>query len=108
MTQITAAWLEERGGLHDARVLAAEADATAVRVTIHNEWANEHQENDPPSVGTLVLSGAAIMEGNIPSIRGGWISEVAWDGDLLVLDFCDRDRLVARTSSAVWESARTS
>jgi hypothetical protein len=102
VTSITAKWLEQRGGLHDARVLSADADATTVRITIDDEWANEHDGGETPCAGTLVVQGAAILEGDLVAIPGGWISEVAVERGRLVFDFCDRERLVIRSSSAVW------
>ncbi len=103
MTPITTAWLEERGLLHDARVLAADVDGTKVRIGINDEWASEHDGSDGRLAGTLVFHDAAILEGDFATLGGGWISEVEHRGGNVVFDFCDRDRLVIRAGSAAWE-----
>lgn len=103
VTPITTAWLVERGLLHDARVLAAKVEGAKVYISIDDEWANEHDGKDRRFAGSLVFEGAAILEGNVATLDGGWISEVEYRGGDVIFDFCDRDRLVVRASSATWE-----
>jgi len=100
---ITAEWFEERGGLHDARVLDAKVEATTVHIRINDEWANEHQPDDQPSPGTLIFEEAVILVGDIATLAGGWLGEAGYYSGELVLDFCDRDRVVIKTHAAVWE-----
>lgn len=103
MTIVTTAWLEERGLLHDAHVLAAHAEGARVRINIDDELANEHDGSDGRFAGALVFQDAAILEGDLASLLGGWISEVEYRGGNVVFDFCDRDRLIVRSSSVSWE-----
>jgi len=101
---ITGAWLHARGGLHDARVLAVELEDATVRMSIDDEWANEHDQLDPHRGGTLVISGATILEGNVAAIEGGWIIEVVSQDRKLVFYFCDRDRMSVSYGAAFWVS----
>lgn len=103
MTPITTACLGERGLLHDARVRAAYVDGAEVRISINDEWANEHDESDVRLSGALVFHDAAILEGDVAALGGGWISEVEHSSGDVVFDFCNRDRLVVKAGSAAWE-----
>ncbi len=103
MTPITTAWLEERGLLHDGKVVAADCEGDSVRISINDEWANERDEVDGCSAGVLSFHKAIILEGDVSVLQGGWISEVAHLDGNVVFDFCDRDRLVIKATSAVWE-----
>jgi hypothetical protein len=103
VTPITTAWLEERGLLHDARVLSAHAEGEKVHIGIDDEWANEHDGSDGRFAGALILHDAVVLEGDVASLGGGSVSEVVLRGGDVVFDFCDRDRLVIRASSATWE-----
>jgi hypothetical protein len=103
VTPVTTAWLEERGLLNDARVLAACVEGVKVRISIDDEWANERDASDKRFAGVLVFHDADILEGDIDALGGGWISELEHRGGNVVFDFCDRDRLVIRASSATWE-----
>ena len=103
MTPITAAWLEERGLLHDARVLAAHVEGATVRISIDDEWSNEHDDADEGYAGAMVFQNAAILEGDIAAIEHGWISQVEHRDGNVVFDFCDRDRLVIKATVATWQ-----
>ena len=105
---ITTGWFEERGGLHDARVVEAKVGPATVRITIDDEWANKHQPGDPPSPGTMIFEGAAVIAGDVASLAGGWLSEVGYRGSAVVFDFCDRDRVVINAHAAVWKPNRGS
>lgn len=101
-TPVTKSWLDERGGLHDARV-RLEADANRnFRVWVDDEWANEDSELGPARPGALVFHDAS-NELEMPKSGEGWISEV-WIDDLgrFVLDFCDRDQLIISAAKTVW------
>lgn len=102
MTPITTAWLNERGLLHDARVHAAHIEGPKVRISIDDEWANEHDGSEGSAAGAIVFYDADVVEGDVTGIGGGWISEVKRRADNVVFDFCDRDRLVIR-GTAAWE-----
>jgi hypothetical protein len=89
--------------LHDARVLAAHVEGAEVRIGINDEWANEHDGSDGRFAGVLIFHDAAILEGDVAALGGGWISEVEHRGGNVVFGFCDRDRLIIKASSATWE-----
>jgi hypothetical protein len=103
VTPITPTWLHEHGLLHDARVRSAQFGGATVRVSIDDQWANEHDVHDDQFSGALVFHDAAILEGDVSALEGGWISEVEHRGGNVVFDMCDRDRLVIRAGSATWE-----
>lgn len=103
MALITRAWLEERGLLHDARVVTAHVEGAQVHISIDDEWANEHDGSDGRCAGTLAFHDADVLEGDVSAVREGWISEVEHSGGAIIFTFCDRDRLVIRSSSATWD-----
>ena len=65
--------------------------------------ANDHDEVDGRSAGVLAFHDAAILEGDLSVLGGGWISEVEHRHGNIVFDFCDRDRLIIMASTATWE-----
>ena len=103
MTPITTAWLEQRGLLHDAQVVAAHCEGASVCISIDDEWANTHDGADGRSAGVLVFHDASIIEGDLSALKGGWISEVEHRNGNIVFDFCDRNRLVITANTAMWE-----
>ena len=80
------------------------SQGAVVRITVDDEWANEHQAADEMEGGSLVLRGVSLVEGDVAATVGGWISEIHACGDAIVFDFCDRDQLVIKAGDATWES----
>ena len=108
MQLVTTKWLFERGGLHDARVLWSRHRGSSVEVGLDDEWANERGLSRPEkqmAPGTMIISLADVLAGDLSAIDGGWISEFEMDDGELRLIFCDRDPLTLATNSVAWASA---
>ena len=108
MQPVTAAWLNERGDLHDARVSGVRTVGTSVEIMLDDEWASlrglsESEGEEAP--GTLVISNFIAIDGDLGAANGAWVSEVRLCGDELNLVFCDQPALTFRAPSAWWRSA---
>jgi len=107
MESVTSAWLHERGLLHDARVRDMRSSPSSIQIDLDDEWASLRGLEKPAgqeSPGTLVLKGYTIIEGDMTSMRGGWISEITADGDRLTFVFCDKPPLLLRATAVQWRS----
>ena len=108
MQPITAEWLHERGGLHDARVIEVCLEGPVAKIHIDDEWANERGLSRPEgqeSPGTLVLDGLSMAKDELLALSGGWVSYFELRGDELDLAFCDRPQINIRIASACWHGA---
>jgi len=107
MQPVTAEWLFERGGLHDARLRGVRRNGSAIEIDVDDEWANERGLGRPEGAapGTLVIADAIVLQGDLSAADGGWISETMLHGNELRLLFCDREVLVFRAASVMWASA---
>ena len=108
MQPVTAKWLDERGGFHDARVVDVRAQGSVVEIQIDDEWANERGLSRPDgqeAPGTLVIDGISAAKDELLALAGGWISYLELRGDKLDLAFCDRPQIVIRIGSVGWQSA---
>ena len=108
MDRVTAAWLNERGDLHDARVSSVHAERSTIQVALDDEWAAHRGISKPhgqEAPGTLVIRSFATVEGEPCDVNGGWLSEVRVEGDELSLVFSDKPALRFRKAEAWWRSA---
>lgn len=108
MQQVTAGWLHERGGLHDAWVIDVQFEGAVAKIQFDDEWANERGLSRPEgqeSPGTLVLDGLSTARDDLLALSGGWVSYIELRGDELDLAFCDRPQIYIRIGSACWHSA---
>jgi hypothetical protein len=99
---IDESWLTERGGLHDARVVAVSEDGNGLSITIDDELSNDLDDNHLPRAGTLIFQRWLMVEGDTKDASGGWISEIVLSGEEIILDFCDRPRLIIRAARVEW------
>lgn len=109
MQPVTAEWLHERGGLHDARVSDVRCEGSVAEIELDDEWANERGLRFPEgqeAPGRLVVKGISAAQDEFRALAGGWISFLELRGDELDLAFCDRARLIIRIDSAWWQSAQ--
>ena len=107
MQSVTSEWLYERGGLHDARVVAVRTIGPVVEIALDDEWANERGLGQPEgqeAPGVLVVADCLATDGEPGAATGGWISEVTMSGDQLSLVFCDRPALCISMAAAWWRS----
>ena len=108
MDRVTAAWLNERGGLHDARLISVHIERSTIKVTLDDEWAAHRGLSKPQgqeAPGTLVLRNIAAVEGELRNVNGGWLSEVTVEGNDLSLVFCDKPALRFVKAEAWWRRA---
>lgn len=98
----TQAWFTARGGLHDARITGVEARGANVVLTLDDEWANEPEAQLFGGPGDLIVGRPQLLAGDLAKSDGGWISEAFIDGDRLVIDFCDRERLEIACADVRW------
>lgn len=108
MRKVTAAWILDRGGFHDARVIAVRVEGSVAEIEFDDEWANQRGLDFPEgeeAPGTLVVEGIAAATGELCALAGGWISYVELRGDILDLAFCDRPQLILPIGAAWWRSA---
>lgn len=100
---VTPGWLNDRGGLHDARVGKVRSEVGALVLEIDDEWSNEYDSKDDSRGGHLRFSSAAVVTGNLSEVEGGWVSEIEiTDGGTVSLSFCDRDILVLEAQRVDW------
>ena len=108
MQPVTANWLHERGGFHDARVIDVHFEGSVAKIQINDEWANERGLSHPEGQekpGTLVVAGISTGKAELLALSGGWVSYFELRGDELDLAFCDRPQINIRIGSVYWHSA---
>lgn len=108
MQLVTAAWIEERGGFHDARVVDVRFEGPVVEIDLDDEWSNQRGLRFPEgqvAPGTLRVEPISMATHELCALAGGWISYLELRGDELHLAFCDRPQLTIRIGSAWWQSA---
>jgi hypothetical protein len=108
MRSVTSEWLNERGDLHDARVVDTRIVGSVLQIALDDEWASlrgSSQSEVQEAPGILILEDFLVTHGEPMAIEGGWISEVKLCGDQVDLVFCDRPPFAARICSAWWRSA---
>lgn len=107
--RLDAAWLLDRGCLHDARVTGVRLDGTALHIDLDDEWANDRgagRPYEPKCPVTLIFTKAMIVAGDASAAVGGWISEVVPEPEGVVrMVFCDRETLVIRAGYIACEPA---
>lgn len=108
MQSVTSEWLNERGDLHDARVVDVLITGSVLQIAVDDEWASLRgldQSEAPEASGILILEGFSVTHGELIAVDGGWISEVTLRGDQVDLVFCDRAPFGVRICTAWWRSA---
>jgi len=107
MRSVTSEWLNERGDLHDARVVDTRIVGSVLQIALDDEWASlrgSDRSEVQEAPGLLILEGFSVTHGEPLAIDGGWISEVKLRGDQVDLVFCDRAPFAVRICSAWWRS----
>src|SRR5215471_2841383 len=99
MRSVTSEWLNERGDLHDARVIDMRIVGSVLQIALDDEWASlrgSGQSDVQEAPGILILEDFSVTCGEPLAIDGGWISEVRLHGDQVDLVFCDRAPFAVR------------